>query len=140
MVRHRDGIVSDVWALVFNYFPNEVVSILLGWTVSAGVAYVLVDLSLSCSIVLLDHVGVDAFTVIFVINSELSLSKEMLEVAFRPLTTGYHVETNLGAHITCVTTQHGVGIPLVGERFTISIEIVKEQDLKKPNVARVGAI
>lgn len=50
------------------------------------------------------------------------------------------VKTHLGAHITRIATRNWVQIPLANERVAISIDIIKEQCLEEPNVARFGAI
>jgi len=68
--------VSNVGVLVFNNLSNKVVVILLRWMAGTSLICVSVNPRLSCSVVLLDHVGVDTFAVVFIVNTKLSLSKE----------------------------------------------------------------
>jgi len=68
--------MSDIGVLIFNNSYNEVVFILFRWVVRVGMVRASANLSSGGSVVLLNHVGVDTFTIFFVINPELSLSKE----------------------------------------------------------------
>ena len=50
------------------------------------------------------------------------------------------METDLWAHIMCVTARNRVRVPLLCKQVTVGIDVVKEQFLKKPDVTGVRTI
>ena len=75
--------MPDIWTLVLDYLANEprewfleVVDGLLRWVASTGFASVSVDLRTGCSVVLLYDIGMNAFAIIFIVNSQLCLPKK----------------------------------------------------------------
>lgn len=91
--------MSDIRVLVLDYLANEihfhvvvitataivtatdtvpiaVTVTFFGWMTSSGLTHLSVGVLLGCAIVLLDGIRVDPFTIIFLVNTQLGLSKE----------------------------------------------------------------
>jgi len=75
--------VSNIGVLVLDHFIDyagkwflKVIITFFRWVTRAGLIFVSVDLRVSCSIVLLYNVRMDSLAIIFIINSQLGLSKK----------------------------------------------------------------
>jgi len=70
----------DIRTLVSDHLGDErfhkIIFRLFGWVIHTSLVHVLVSLCESCFFVPVHNIGVDHFTIIFVIDSQLSLSKK----------------------------------------------------------------
>ena len=135
--------MSDIWVLSLEHVVDEinfciVVVKFFGWMTGTSLLHTVLNVILGCAIVLLDDIGMDPFTVILTVNTQLSLSKKA-QILCRPSTNietnKQAPKTNLWTHVMCVMTRDWVRVPFLNEFVTISINIVEKEGLDEPDVA-----
>jgi hypothetical protein len=81
VTRGWNGVMPDVWVLILDDIVDQVrfhttIVKFFGWMTGTSLTHLTLSVVLSCTVILLNGIRVNAFTIVTVVNTQLGLSKK----------------------------------------------------------------